>query len=153
MIYYHYFLQCPNSHYIPVPPPILLETDGSPRKIPKENRKAAFVCPYRALVSAYSAQDIVRHQETGKESLFEANVCHLVAIQVECDGKNCEAPKVIHATQDAGKGTWNVRVAPKKWMFSDSARCGAGHKLHYEERSGLLLPAVVDLSLSFSVNS
>jgi hypothetical protein len=40
LAYRHCFLQCPNSHAIPVPHPSLLATDSSPRWSAKGNRSA-----------------------------------------------------------------------------------------------------------------
>jgi hypothetical protein len=133
MIYYHYHLQCPNSHRIPVPHPIPLETDGSPRKTTTENRRAVFVCPYCGLVSAYSAQDLLQDQEIGKQSPFSVGVCGLFSLEIECDGKNCGALKVVHTIHNAGKEMWKEEIAPTNWTFSDSARCGAGHPLRFDD--------------------
>jgi hypothetical protein len=130
--YPHNFLQCRNSHYIPVPHPTLLERDGSPRQRAKDNPKAVFVCPECGLASAYSAQDMVEHLVVEKLSLFQANECHLVSLQVECYGENCEAQKIIHTIQGNDNGTWRPTTAPADWSFSDSALCAAGHRLRLD---------------------
>jgi hypothetical protein len=99
LVYSHCSLQCPNLHRIPVPCPNLLEIEGSLQQTTKGNRKAVFVCPDCGLGSAYSAQDIVQDMIAGTPSLFLAGECHLVSLEIECDGQNCEAPKLaIFAT-------------------------------------------------------
>jgi hypothetical protein len=130
--YPHFLLQCPNHHYIPVPHPNLLEINEGPQQTATENRKAVFVCPECGLASAYSTQDMVRHLSVGTPGLFQAGECHLVSLEIECDGENCGAQKLIHAIQGDKKGTWTPRVAQKDWTFSDSALCGAGHRLRYD---------------------
>lgn len=131
----HCFLRCksPNHCAIPIPHSSPLEIDGNLRRTTKESQKAVFVCPYCGLVSAYSLQDAVEHLVVDTPSLFQSNECHLAAIEVECDGKNCEAQKVIHVIQGDEKGTWRPTVSPKGWRFSESACCEAGHKLRFEE--------------------
>jgi hypothetical protein len=130
--YAHCYLQCPNSHRIPVPYSNPLGTDGSPRRTPTDTRTAVFVCPDCGLASAYSARDILEDRVLDIPGPFLANECHLGAIQLECDGENCKAPKVIHVIQGDAKGTWKPKSIPKDWRFSDSARCAAGHKLRFD---------------------
>ncbi len=129
--YIHRFLRCPNSCAIPLPRPSLLETDDNLRKKAKENRRAIFVCPSCGLVSAYYAREIVEHL-TGTPSLFQQGECHLVSLEIECDGQNCEARKVIHTIQGDVAGTWRPKVAPKDWHFSETALCAVGHRLRYD---------------------
>jgi hypothetical protein len=115
-----------------VPPPSLLDIDGNPRSSTKEKRQAVFVCPYCGLASLYSTGDVLPQMLVDKPSLFEAGECLLVSAEIECDGQNCEAPKVIHTIQGDEQGTWRPKAIPRDWQFSDSARCGAGHKLRLE---------------------
>ena len=68
-----------------------------------------------------------------KPSLFEAGECLLVSAKIGCDGQNCAAPKIIHTIQGGETGTWRPTAIPRDWKFSDSACCGAGHKLRLEE--------------------
>jgi len=131
--YHQRFLRCRNACAIPLPHPTLEEIESSLRPTAKEDRTAIFVCPYCGLVSEYSGQDIHELQMVNTPSLFQAGECVLVSIEVECDGKNCAAPKTIHAIQGAGAGTWKPMVAPRDWIFSETALCGAGHKLRFDE--------------------
>jgi hypothetical protein len=130
--YIHRFLPCRNSHAIPLPRPSLLETDDNLQQKAMENRRAVFVCPYCGLVSAYFGREIVEHL-VGTPSLFQLGECNLVSIEIECDGKNCEAQKVVHTIAGTVKGTWRPRVVPKDWQFSESALCGTGHRLRFDE--------------------
>lgn len=98
-----------------------------------EDRTAVFVCPYCGLVSEYSRRDTLEQMMVDKPSLFQSGECILVSIEVECDGKNCEAPKTVHVVRDGGKGTWKFAVVPKDWKFSDTAKCGAGHQLRFDK--------------------
>lgn len=127
--YIHCYLACPNVHAILLPCPSLLERDGSPRSSTRENRIAVFVCPDCGLGSAYSAQDIREEVIVGRQSIFERGECLLVSLEIECDGDNCTAPKVIHTIQGADTGTWRPKAVPENWHFSDSARCGAADVL------------------------
>jgi hypothetical protein len=132
LVYSHCFLQCPNLHRIPVPCPNLLEIDDSLQQTGKANRKAVFVCPDCGLGSAYSAQDMVQDMIRGTPSLFLAGECHLVSLEIECDGQNCEAPKIVHTIQGDKKGTWKPTAALEDWHFSETALCGADHRLRLE---------------------
>src|SRR5882672_108934 len=123
LLYRHYSLKCPCGYSIPLPRPSREEIDGSLRQIRLENRKAVFVCPACGLVSAHYGQGIRAEMTVDIPSLFEAGGCGLVAIEVECDGENCESPKTVHAIQGTDKGTWQPNVAPKDWTFAPSAQC------------------------------
>ena len=129
----HCFLRCPNVHLIPVPHSNPLEIDGSPRRAAQDSRIAIVVCPECGLASAYSVRDMVGHLVVDTLNPFQAGECHLVVIEAECDGENCEARKEIHVILGDDKGTWRPKATPKDWTFSDSARCEAGHKLHFED--------------------
>jgi hypothetical protein len=141
--YIHRFLRCPNSHAIPLPRPSHIERDDNLQEKAMENRRAVFVCPHCGLVSAYYGQDIVE-QMAGTPTLFQLEQCSLVSIEIECDGKNCEALKVVHTIAGIATGTWTPKVVPRDWQFSESARCGAGHKLRFDESRGLHLQSDAD---------
>jgi hypothetical protein len=130
--YPHCYLLCPKSHRIPVPYSSPLEIDGSPRRTPTDTRTAVFVCPDCGLASTYSARDILEDRILDTPGPFLADECHLGSIQVECDGENCKAPKVIHVIQGDEKGTWRPKAHPKDWTISDTARCEGGHKLRLD---------------------
>jgi hypothetical protein len=130
--YIHCFLHCPHVHAIPLPTPSLLERDGSPRSSAKENRTAVFVCPECGLGSSYSSQDIHEQVIADRPSLFQRGECLLVSVEIECDGENCEAPKVIHTIQGVDTGTWRPTAAPKDWHFSETALCVRGHRFRYD---------------------
>jgi hypothetical protein len=133
--YRHCFLWCksPKHCAIPIPHSSLPEIDGSLRQATTADRKVVVLCPYCGLVSAYSARDIVEHLRPDTPSLFQSSECHVAAIEAECDGESCKAPKVIHVILGDEKGTWRPTVALKDWTFSESACCEAGHKLRLEE--------------------
>jgi hypothetical protein len=137
--YPHCFLYCPNLHSIPVPHPNLVETDGNPRQTARDSPTVNVVCPDCGVVSAYSMQDVTGGFFIDRPSLFQANECHLVAAEVECDGENCRAPKVIHAILGDDQGTWRPKAVQTSWHFSDTARCGAGHQLRLEKPDKQLL--------------
>ena len=124
----HYYLQCLESHLIPLPRPSRVGTDGNLQQIATDNRRAIFSCPYCGLVSAYFGREI-RHVEAQTVDPFLTGDCRLVRVHAVCDGIDCKAPKAIHTVQDAGSGRWFGRVAPKDWRMSDSARCDSGHTL------------------------
>jgi hypothetical protein len=131
-VYRHYFLRCPNnSHAIPLPRPNRAGTDGNLQEIDRDNRKAVFVCPYCGLASAYYGKGVQEHF-LGTSDPFEAGECILVAVEVECDGESCGAQKVVHTIQGVATGTWRPKVSPKDWHFSESALCGAEHKLRLD---------------------
>ena len=75
---------------------------------------------------------MVQDMVVGTPSLFLAGECHLVSLEMECDGQNCEAPKIVHTIQGDEKGTWKPKAALKDWHFSDTALCGGGHRLRYD---------------------
>jgi|ERR1700733_3221388 hypothetical protein len=131
LAYPHWFLPCPNMHLIPVPYSGPSEIDGSPRR--RTNSPVNVVCPECGVVSAYSIHEATGGLYVDKPNLFQEGECHLVAIEVECDGENCEALKVVHAILGDDKGTWRPLAARTSWHFSDAALCGAGHKLRFEE--------------------
>jgi hypothetical protein len=135
--YVHCFLRCPNSCAIPLPHPSLLEKDDHPHSMPKGTRPIIVVCPYCGLASAYYERDVFQQVFVDKPSLFQSGECHLVSADIECDQLGCEAPKVIHTVQGVATGTWTEKVVAKDWEFSDSARCGAGHKLRFDESRGI----------------
>src|SRR5580658_10748073 len=97
--YIHRFLRCPNLHAIPLPSPSLLERDGNPQSSTRQNRTAVFVCPECGLGSSYSAQGIQEQVIVDTPSLFQRGECHLVSLEIECDGQSCGARKVIHTIQ------------------------------------------------------
>ena len=68
-----------------------------------------------------------------RPDLFQRGECILVSIEIECDGHNCEADKLIHTLQGIGTGFWTPKTAPKDWRFPDSIRCSAGHSLRFDE--------------------
>lgn len=142
--YIHRLLPCRNSCAIPLPRPSLLETDDNLRGKAKENRRAIFVCPYCGLVCAYYAREIVEHL-VGTPSLFESGECDLVSIELECDGQNCAAQKVVHTIAGIATGTWRPKVVPRDWKFSETALCGAGHKLRFDEPLRLHLQGHAEL--------
>src|ERR1700675_294855 len=110
--YIHCFLRCPNSHAIPLPSPTLLERDGSPQSSAKANQIAVFVCPECGLGSAYFPQDIQEQVIADTPSLFQRGECHLVSVEIECDGQNCGAQKVMHTIQGDVEGTWKPKAVP-----------------------------------------
>jgi hypothetical protein len=132
--YQHCFVLCPNTHMIPVPHSSLSEIDGSPRRLATDIPKVAVVCPECGDVSAYSIRDMKGGLVPDKPNRFQAGECRLVSIEVECDGENCKAPKVIHVIVGDEKGIWRPLVGPKNWRVSDSARCKGGHNLRFENR-------------------
>lgn len=132
LAYIHSFLRCRNSCAIPLPHPPL-EMCANPQSKNTENRKVVVICPYCGLASAYSGRDVVQQVIEDKPSLFQDHECLLVSVEIECDSKDCEAPKVIYTVQGVATGTWRPKAVPKDWHFSDSARCEAGHKLNFEE--------------------
>lgn len=133
LAYPHCFLPCPNRHMIPIPHSIPSEIGGSPRQTATDTPKVNVVCPECGVVSAYSVRDMTGGLFVDTPSLFQENECCLVAIEVECDGNNCEAQKVIHAILGVETGTWRPKAIPKDWHFSDSALCEDGHKLRFDE--------------------
>lgn len=132
LAYPHCFLPCPNLHMIPIPHSNPLG-DGNLPPTATSNPTVNVVCPECGVVSAYSVRDMTGGLFVDTPSLFLADECHLVAIEVECEGENCEAPKVIHAILGDEKGTWRPKAAQKDWHFSDTARCGAGHALRFDK--------------------
>jgi hypothetical protein len=129
----HCFLQCTSCRCgIPVPPHSQRETRENPERKIAENRQAVFVCPGCGFGNAYSSADVFGHL-VPTESLFESGECHLVSLEIECDRLGCKAPKLIHTIQGDAGGNWRPKVAPKHWHFPDTARCGAGHKLRFDE--------------------
>jgi hypothetical protein len=139
LAYPHWFLPCPNMHLIPVPYSSPSETDGSPRQKAKDIPPVNVVCPECGVVSAYSIRDVTGGLFVDTPDLFQAGERRLVAAEVECDGENCEAPKVVHAILGDEKGTWRPKAAQTSWQFADSARCGAGHQLRLDEPREQLL--------------
>lgn len=131
--YRHCFLRCKNSCAIPLPHSTLEEIGNSLHQSATEIRTAVFVCPYCGLVSEYSRLDALEHLMVDKPNLFQAGECLLVSTEVECGGKNCRAPKTVHAVQGIDTGTWRPKVVPGGWQFDDTANCAAGHKLHFDE--------------------
>jgi hypothetical protein len=128
-LYIHRFLRCQNACAIPLPHSTPEETDSNLLQRPTDNRQIVFVCPYCGLGSAYSGQDVFETAVAGKQSLFQQRECLLVSIEIECDGQDCEAPKVIHTLQGVETGTWKPTAAVKDWQYSETALCGAGHRL------------------------
>jgi len=133
LAYPHWFVHCPNMHLIPVPYSSPSEIDGSPRRTAKDIPTVNVVCPECGVVSAYSIRDVTGGLFVDTPDLFQENECHLVAINVECDGENCAAPKVVHAILGDEKGTWRPKAVLRDWYFSESALCGNGHKLRFDE--------------------
>lgn len=133
--YPHCFLVCPNFHMIPIPHSIPSGIGSSPQQKAKDARKVNVLCPECGDVSAYSALDVTGGLHVDKPNLFQEGECHLVAIEVGCDGENCEAPKIVHAIWGDEKGTWRPRATQKDWKFSPSARCGDRHQLRPGENA------------------
>jgi hypothetical protein len=111
---------------------------GNPLQNTTESLPIIVACPECGLVSAYSPEKMFGYLVAYKASLFQAGECHLVAIQVECNGENCKAPKIVHAIWGSDTGTWRPKVLPKDWQFQDSARCQNDHQLHLDPSGPLL---------------
>ena len=137
--YIHCFLRChgPKGCAIPLPHPNLLDTDENLRSLDKGAQSIVVVCPYCGLGSSYLERDVIHQVYADMPSLFQRDECVLVRGEIECGGSNCEAPKTIHAVQGVATGTWRPKAVAKDWKFSDSATCGAGHRLCFEESRGI----------------
>lgn len=124
----HYYLICGCLGRIPLPRPTQLDTHGNPLAITKDSTKEILACPDCGLVRAYSAQDL-QWQMLPIPDPFLSKQCVLVSLEVECDGKNCVAPKAVHTILGTDKGQWRPKVVPKDFQFSSDARCGDDHQL------------------------
>jgi hypothetical protein len=121
---------------IRIPRPSLTGTIDNPLEMPKTDVRANFVCPECGLVSAYSHEDCDRSIGPTQDP-FEQGLWSLVSIEVECDGKNCEAPKAIHTTSDNVSGTYKPEKTMGQWKADETALCGSDH--HLKWRSDLRL--------------
>jgi hypothetical protein len=142
-VYIHCYLRCPDGHTIPLPHPSLLKTIDNSHSSAKGTKNIVVVCPECGLASAYCEEDVIEFAIPEKTSLFQQGECRLVAIEIECAGHNCTAPKVIHAVQGVATGTWRPKVVPKHWRFDASARCEAGHQLLFDEPQKLHMTEVI----------
>jgi len=127
----HYVLECrrgPHVHYIPIPRPIRLRKAANRTENPKAAIQPIVACPECGLASVYSALDIQTLLSPMPDP-FEAGICHLVALEVECGDKNCESPATIHTTIGSDKGVWKEKVVPINWGFDSTCRCENGHQL------------------------
>jgi hypothetical protein len=124
--YRHYSLRCPVAHTIPLPHPIQVDVNGSLRKIDQDNRKAIFVCPVCGHVSAYCGRDI-RETIAGTPSPFEAGECDLFVVEIECDGENCEAHKLVHTAYGVSPRELGDRQSlPKTGILANRRFAGPG---------------------------
>jgi hypothetical protein len=131
----HYVLECRRGlrvHYIPIPRPSPLGIDASPPETANAVKKLLVACPECGLVSAYSGSD-VQVQMSPRQDPFEADVCRLVSLNIECDDKKCDTPTTVHTIIDNDKGTWTQKVVPKvvpkDWEFASECLCYHGHPL------------------------
>src|SRR4051794_36894111 len=90
---------------IRIPHPNLTGTIEHPLEMPKTDVRANFVCRECGLVSAYSHEDCDRRLDTIADP-FAAGLCFLCSIEVECDGRNCGAPKTIYAVSNSASETY-----------------------------------------------
>src|SRR5580692_2604964 len=127
----HYALECRRArrvHYIPIPRPSRSGISSSLPETSTGKGRVLVGCPECGLVSVYSESD-VQVQIAPRINPFEADICLLVSVEVECDHEDCESPTDIHTILENDKGTWKQKFAPKDLEFSPECRCGTGHPL------------------------
>jgi hypothetical protein len=124
----HYLLVCRNLHNIPIPRPTPLGIDTSLQGRAKVEKKAIVACPACGLVSVYSESNIQMVLSPTPDP-FEAGICRLIFVEVECDDRNCESPKAVHTTIGTDRGTWKEKAAPRTWNFDSGCLCDEGHHL------------------------
>lgn len=115
---------------IRIPRPSLTGTIDNPLEMPKTDVRVNFVCHECGLVSAYSHEDCDRRLDTTHDP-FEEGLWTLVSIGVECDGRRCEAPKMIYAVSDNASGTYKPKKTLGEWKNDGTALCGDGHDLKW----------------------
>lgn len=124
----HYWLECPHGCLIPIPNPTQVEISSNPPATATDEPSAIVACPECGLVSLYSERDILR-RAAGKPDPFEAGICHLAAIKVECDDRDCGVLTVVRTTLGSDKGLWTEKAKPIDWKFSPDCKCENGHRL------------------------
>lgn len=124
----HYLLVCRNLHNIPIPRPDHPRMAANLPVKAKAEKQAIVACPVCGLVSVYSGSSVQRVLSPGQDP-FEAGICRLVFLGIECDDENCESPKAVHTTIGTGKGTWKEKAVPKTWKFDSDCLCDKGHRL------------------------
>ena len=128
----HYYLECIGGHHIPLPRPTLIGTATNPVEMPRDGKAAVFACPECGLVRAYS-RDEIRWIPLPTPDPFQVCECALAVVAVECDGKDCGAPKELFVIRGTGTGTWTPTVVPRQWIFSETVRCPDGHRMFLDQ--------------------
>lgn len=128
------YLACHNghSHAILLRCPSLVKKSRNPPSSSTGNQTAVFLCPDCGLGSAYSPQEVREQVIAGRPGLFERGECILVSVEIECDGNNCKAPKLIHTIHRGDTGNWKPKVGLEGWHFDESAQCGDNHQLRLD---------------------
>lgn len=127
----HYVLECrrgPHVHYIPIPRPSLLRTDTNQKGNSKAAIQPIVACPECGLASVYSALE-VQTLLSPMPDPFEAGICRLVSLEVECGDKSCEFPTEVHTTIGSDRGVWKQKVEPINWNFDLTCKCENWHPL------------------------
>jgi hypothetical protein len=100
--------------------------------IARAGRRGVFVCNQCGLVSSYSDAEIQALSSLGPDP-FHTQSCNLYCLDVECDGKNCQAPKLIHRDVDETSGIDHTVESKqlRDWRLDETAKCLGGHALRF----------------------
>lgn len=138
----HWFLDCPQHHLIPIPAPRPNSKDALAHMAPTDNPVLNILCHECGTVYGYCSALPRTGTQRDEADPFAAGGFRFAATQVGCDGGNCVAPKTIHAVLENNRGVWRLGTQPENWQFSDTACCGAGHRLHLPKGSRILWETV-----------
>ena len=100
--------------------------------IAKLGRSGVFVCNQCGRVSSYSDGEILPQLSLARDP-FHTQGYNLYCIDVECDGKSCQSPKLIHRCVDETAGiNHTVDSARLRDWKLDTAKCLGGHALRFD---------------------
>ena|SRR5579862_1004770 len=108
---------------IPVPPPIHTGRVADLEGLPKDERRAIFLCPECVQVAWYSDKDL-RDELESRACPYEQKLLQLVSIEAECAESNCQSPIQILAIWDVARNDLAGNGATSEWKIGDEIRCG-----------------------------
>jgi hypothetical protein len=101
-------------------------------EIARVGRHGVFVCNQCGLVSSYSDAELQSELFLGRDP-FHSQGYNLYCIDLECDGKNCQSPKIIHRCVDEKSGIDHIVYSKqlRDWRLDETAKCLGDHALRF----------------------